>query len=83
MWLLLHYEDIQHPMHRDEVMRRLKICIPNYNKGARGAFATTSGRLDIATARAKVLVAKSNAYSDPEPFTSIEELVTLLTTLRK
>lgn len=83
LWLLLHYEDIQHPIHRDEVMRRLKTWIPGYNKGAGGAFATTHGRLEIATARARTLAAKNNAYSEPEPFTAIEELVTLLTNLGK
>lgn len=28
LWLLVHYEDIQAPLHRDEVMRRLKQHIP-------------------------------------------------------
>lgn len=29
LWLLLHFEDIQHPLDRDEVLRRLKRHIPN------------------------------------------------------
>lgn len=82
LWLLLHYEDIQAPIHRDEVMERLKEHIPAYKKGAGGTFATTRDRLETATQRAQVLAAKFNAYSEPEPFTALDELVTVLTTLR-
>lgn len=82
LWLLLHYEDIQAPIHRDEVMDRLKLHITGYDKGAGGAFATTRDRLETATQRAQALAAKFNAYTDPEPFTALHELVTLLTTLR-
>ena len=82
LWLLLHYEDIQAPIHRDEVMYRLKQRIPGYDKGAGGAFASTRDRLETATQRAQALAAKFNAYTDPEPFTALHELVTLLTTLR-
>lgn len=82
LWLLLHYEDIQAPIHRDEVMQRLKQHIPGYEKGAGGAFATTHDRLETATQRAQALAAKFNAYNAPEPFTALHELVTLLTTLR-
>ncbi|MHB1655042.1 MAG: RloB domain-containing protein [Burkholderiales bacterium] len=38
LWLLLHYEDIQAPIHRDEVMARLKQHMPAYDKGAGGTF---------------------------------------------
>lgn len=82
LWLLLHYEDIQAQIHRDEVMRRLKQHIPGYEKGAGGAFATTRDWLKTATQRAQALAGKFNAYTDPEPYTAIDELVTLLTTLR-
>ncbi len=82
LWLLLHYEEIQAPIHRDEVMARLKQHMPGYNKGAGGAFATTRTRLETATQRAQSLAAKFSAYTDPEPFTALHELVTLLTTLR-
>lgn len=82
LWLLLHYEDIQAPIHRDEVMQRLKQHVPGYDKGAGSAFATTRDRLDIATQRAQVLAARFNAYTEPEPYTAIVDLVMLLTTLR-
>lgn len=82
LWLLLHYEDIQAPIHRDEVMRRLKTHIPGYEKGATRAFSITRERLSLATQRAQALAAKFNARTVPEPFTAIVELVELLTQLR-
>lgn len=82
LWLLLHYEDIQAPVHRDEVMQRLKRRIPDYEKGTCGVFAITRGRLEVATHRARELAGRSSPYDDGEPYTAIGELVTLLTGLR-
>jgi hypothetical protein len=83
LWLLLHYEDIQGPIHRDEVMRRLRGHIPHYAKGAVGAFATTCNHLGIATTRAENLAKRFTAHDGSEPFTAINELVNLLLTLKK
>ena len=82
LWLLLHYEDIQAPLHRDEVMRCLKQHIPGYEKGMGKAFASTSEHLAVATQRAERLAARFTADTAPEPFTAIAGLVALLTTLR-
>lgn len=82
LWLLLHYEDILSPMHRDAVMVRLKRHLPDYAKGAGNTFAMTRDRLETATQRARVLAEKSNAYTVSEPFTALHELTSLLTTLR-
>jgi len=82
LWLLLHFEDVKAPIHRDDVMQRLKRHVPNYQKGAGGAFTTTRDRLDVATQRANALAVKFTAYDAPEPFTGMAVLVTLLTTLR-
>lgn len=81
LWLLLHFEDIQAPLHRDEVMRRLKLCIRGYEKGVDSAFASTHDRLNVAMQRAQALAARFSAYTAPEPYTAIAGLVTLLTTL--
>jgi len=83
LWLLLHYEDVQSPLHRDEVMQRLKQHIPGYEKGARGAFCSTREHLIIAIKRAERLAARFTAYDDPEPYTAVAELVSLLTVLRE
>lgn len=82
LWLLLHYEDIRAPIHRDEVMHRLKQHIPAYQKGAGKAFTITRDRPTIGTQRAQALAARFSAYTAPEPYTAIVDLVTLLTTLR-
>ena len=82
LWLLLHYQDIQAPLHRDEVMRRLKLHIPGYDKGVGNAFAITGDHLAVATQRAEGLAERFTARTDPEPFTAIVDLVSLLTTLR-
>jgi hypothetical protein len=68
LWLLLHFEDIRTPLHRDEVMRRLKLHIPGYDKGAGNAFAITGEHLSVATQRAERLAARFTAHTDPEPF---------------
>ena len=82
LWLLLHYEDIQAPIHRDEVLSRLKRQIPRYEKGAENTFAITRDLLSIASLRASTLAARSNAYDGLEPFTAVAELVHLLVNLR-
>jgi hypothetical protein len=82
LWLLLHFEDIQHPLHRDEVMARLKEHLHGYEKGAYGVFAATCDRLETATQRALLLAGQNSTHTGQEPYTAIAELVTLLTTLR-
>jgi hypothetical protein len=82
LWLLLHYEDIQAPIHRNEVMQRLRQHMPDYEKGAGGTFVRTRDRLEIATQRAQLLAGRFSAYHDGEPYTDIGTLVTLLTGLR-
>lgn len=82
LWLLLHFEDIQAPLHRDEVMSRLKQHFPGYDKGAGNSFAITRDHVAVATQRAESLSLRFSARTDPEPFTAIVELVSLLTSLR-
>lgn len=82
LWLLLHYEDIQHPIERDEVMRRLKRYIPSYQKGSDGVYAETLDQLGTATQRAQDLSLRFSAHTAPEPFTAVHELIQLLSRLR-
>jgi hypothetical protein len=65
LWLLLHYEDIRAPM------RRLRLHLPGYEKGAGQVFTLTRDRLGVATQRAQALVAKFSAYDAPNPYTGI------------
>jgi RloB-like protein len=82
LWLLLHYEDIQASLHRNEVMSRLKNYIPGYAKGARGIFSLTREYLPLAMGRAEHLAEHFTAKDAPEPYTAITELVRLLIELR-
>lgn len=82
LWLLLHYEDIRAPIDRHEVIARLKEYIPGYEKGGGGSFRTTRSRLETATQQAQTLATQFNAFTDPEPFTAMHELVTLLTNIK-
>lgn len=81
LWLLLHFEDIQAPLHRNEVLQRVKKHIPGYEKGFEDAFKITRKLLSVATQRAERLAKKFTAYNDPEPYTAVVDLVKLLTTL--
>lgn len=82
LWLLLHFEDIWAPIHRNEVLSRLKQHIPQYEKGGKGAFEQTRKLLSAATARAELLAVRFNPYSEPEPYTAVVDLVKRLTTLK-
>lgn len=83
LWLLLHFEEVQSPLHRNDVMRSLKRHLPGYKKGDSLAFEQTNHLLDTATERAQHLAKSFNARTDPSPFTAIPELVSLLTGLQK
>lgn len=78
LWLLLHFEDIRHPLHRDEVIKRLKTHIPGYEKGAGGSYKLTKDLVELASRRAFVLSERSNAFTDTEPYTDLHKLVNFL-----
>lgn len=82
LWLLLHFENIHAPIHRDEVYARLKHYLPEYDKGQRGNWAATQGRLELAVARAETRAAATTAYDGTEPYTMVHQLVSLLTRLK-
>lgn len=82
LWLLLHYENVQHPLHRDEVIVRLKSHIPNYDKGKKGVFELSESYLEVAKDRSSTLAELSNPHIDTEPYTDIFKLVKLLQDLK-
>ena len=81
LWLLLHYVDIQAYHHRDEVLRRLRVHIPNYEKGNNGLYTQTQGMLVVATSRAERLRARFSRFPGEEPYTDVDELVGMLRSL--
>jgi hypothetical protein len=82
LWLLLHFENIQSPVDRHEVLRRLKKHIPQYEKGYEGTFALTRHKLDDAYKHTEILGRHNSGHTDPEPYTAVGDLVKLLTSLR-
>lgn len=82
LWLLLHFENIQSPIDRHEVLRRLKKHIPLYEKGYEGTFALIRNQLEVAYQRSEMLRRRNSEYTDPEPYTAVGDLVKLLTGLR-
>lgn len=81
LWLFLHYEDIKHPLHRDEVLRRLKQHIQGYEKGLMGIFAITKNLMPTAMKRAQQLAMYGSVFNDKDPYTDISRLVALLMNL--
>lgn len=82
LWLLLHFEDVHAPIHRDEVYARLKHHLPGYDKGQSGYWKATQDRFKQAVARAEARVAATTAYDGTEPYTNVHQLVSLLTHLK-
>ena len=93
LWLLLHYEEIHWPLHRDEVLRRLKSKMLEkhhlrYEKSMEGIYEITKAEFDTARARARHLSGKNypekdddkpcNAYYGDVPYTDVYLLVDLL-----
>lgn len=81
LWLLLHFEEVTAPIHRDEVIERLKVRIPGYDKGASGTFAATAANLPDATQYAEQLAETYTAFDAPMPCTGVVELVKQMTSL--
>ncbi|MDP8567831.1 RloB family protein [Methylophilus aquaticus] len=75
LWLLLHFEEVYAPMHRNEVYERLKIYLPNYQKGNAGHYASTLMHIELANTRALALAGVNDKYDGIQSYTSVQELV--------
>ena len=76
LWLLLHFEDVLAPLHRDEALARLRLHVAGYTKGQGSHWAVTRERLDVATARANALMDAGHTAEDgTQPYTRMHELV--------
>lgn len=82
LWLLLHFQNVLAPMHRTVVYQQLRQYLTGYDKGQAGHFAQTCQHLALATQRAEHLSSLSNAHDGVEPYTDMQNLVHLLTTLK-
>lgn len=83
LWLLLHFEDVFAPLHRDEAIAQLRGYLAGYAKEQGSHWAATRDRLDVATARANALVAAGHTAEDgTQPYTNMHELVHRLLRLK-
>lgn len=82
IWPLLHFQNVQAPIHRDEVYRRLRIELPGYEKGQGGHWDRTKLRLNEAIGHAIQRAAATTAWDGHETFTDMHTLVQKLLTLR-
>lgn len=83
LWLLLHFEDVFAPLHRDEAVARLRAHLADYAKGHGSHWGATRTRLDAATQRATALVAAGHTAADgTQPYTDMHKLVNRLLQLK-
>lgn len=82
LWLLLHFEDVHAPLHRDEALARLNAHLPGYEKGGGGHWMATQALLADATQRAQRLAAVTTAHDGAQPYTAMHELVSRLVHLK-
>ena len=83
VWLLMHFEDVHAPVHRDDVHRRLRAHLPGYDKGQGGHWAKTKHLLEVATGRAAARAAATTADNGTETFTDLHRLVSILIHLKQ
>ena len=83
LWLLLHFENVTAPLHRDQAIERLIRHMRDYEKGARGTFNRTRLALGEAMDRARILAQHTTTDNGVEPFTRVGELVEVLTALAR
>ena len=83
IWLLLHFKDVQAPLHRREAFEQVKKYISNYEKSADDIFKLTRGYLAQAYKRAEALAKFNSAANGEEPYTAVNYLVKLLVELKK
>jgi hypothetical protein len=73
---LIHY------VHRDEVVKRLRLFIEGYEKGSKNVFAQTRSHLDLAIQRGATLKKRFNRLPGNEPYTDVHDLVQNLRNLK-
>ncbi len=82
LWLLLHFEDVLAPLHRDEIYKRLRIHLPEYDKGSSGYWLQTMQQLPHAYRRASRLAEIHQPEDGIQPWTGIAQLVRYLVELK-
>jgi hypothetical protein len=76
LWILLHFRDVQAPIHRTEVYAELHkpAAYPDYQKNSTTVYEDTKGNVPIAMQRAAALRANFTKYSGVDPYTDADLL---------
>ncbi|MGE4240548.1 RloB family protein [Ramlibacter sp.] len=82
VWLLLHFEDVQAPIHRNEVTARLQAHLPGYKKGGGGHWGATKERRETAAMHAAARASSTTAHDGEATYTDMHRLVDVLMHLR-
>lgn len=82
LWLLLHFEEVHAFGHRSEIIARLRGRIAGYQKGSRGIYTLTETNFEEAAARAQRLRRRFQALAGNDPYTSADELVAFLRSIK-
>ena len=81
--VLLHFEDVLAPLHRDEAVDRLRTHLADCAKGQGSHWAATRGRVVSAMQRAAALTGAGHTAADgTQPDTNMHELVYRLLNLK-
>lgn len=83
LWLLLHFREVHAFWDHKEVIRLLREHLPDYEKGAEGVYARTEPSLQQALPRAQRLKARFTPESGTDPYTGVDDVVTLLRSIRR
>jgi hypothetical protein len=76
LWLLLHFEDVFAPLHRDDAVARLRAHLAGYAKGRGSHWDATRARLHDAMHPTEALAAAGSTAADGmQPYTNMHELV--------
>jgi hypothetical protein len=78
LWLLLHFDDVYAPIHRQKVYTSLNRYLPDYKKGQGGHWVATKSKLDYATQRAEAMARTTTAENGSNPYTDVHKLVAKL-----
>jgi hypothetical protein len=75
LWFLLHFEPVTREEHRDEIVRRLKVKVPGYDKGLSDMYQRMKSNLSIAIARAQEEREQKTRTGNDNPSTDVDFLV--------
>jgi hypothetical protein len=78
LWLLIHFAQTQGPIHRDDIVARLKEHWPAYAKNVGNAYATTKGQIDAAKRHAEQTRKHVGPLPGTDCYTDVDRLVDVL-----